>query len=1020
LAGDAVLAPAASLPGPIAVLPRRPRSIGPRTGLPGAGRPSGPEAGGYNGRVNDLEHDLRAAVAGDVRFDAVSRHLYSTDASMYQVEPIGVVIPRDADDVHAVVEVTRKHNAALLPRGGGTSLTGQTVNHAVVMDLSKHMARVLEIDQDGLWARVQPGLVQDELNHHVRPLGLLFGPDTSTSNRATLGGMLGNNSGGSHSIAYGLTVNHVLEVTAILADGSRVVFGECDDAAFAAKCRRPGLEGEIYRAVAKIRDEHGEEIRKLMPAHWRRVAGYNLNELVPELRARFGRPPHEADGDGRSRPFNMARLVVGSEGTLVTIVEARVRLCRRPKKTALDVIHYASIQDALDSSPAILETGPYAVELTDKMILDLARGNIEQSQRMGFVQGDPGAILIVEYAGETEAEVRAKVEGLEARRRRERFGSASHLAWDAAEQQSIWKLRKAGLGLLLGLKGDKKPIAFVEDTAVDPRHVPEFVPRFRAILAKHGADAAYYGHCSVGCLHIRPVIDLKTPRGLEQVRAIAEEITDLVLEYNGTISSEHGDGRARTPFLERMYGPRIMAAFRALKRAFDPDGRMNPGNIVGTPGLTENLRYGPAYTTWEPATLLDFSERGGFAAAIEMCNGVGVCRKTLEGTMCPSYLVTRDEEHTTRARANALRAVLSGALPRSEFTGKRLYDVMDLCLECKGCKAECPANVDMAKLKYEFLHHYHQANGLPLRNRLFGRIERLNRLGGLAPRLFNRVSGLGPTRWLLERVAGIDRRRPLPALATATFVDWFNRRPPAASAPRGEVVLFHDTFMTYNCPEVGRAAVELLEAAGYRPVLVDKKCCGRPMISKGMLGEAREHARWNVERLYPFARRGVAVVGLEPSCLLTLRDESVDLLRTEEARTVARQALLIEQFLLRERERGLELRWNAGGRTALLHGHCHQKAIVGTAPTVAALRWAGFDVTEVDSGCCGMAGSFGFEREHYDLSVALGNRRLAPAVKAAGADVEVVAPGMSCRQQIEHLAGRRARHPAEVLRSALA
>jgi FAD/FMN-containing dehydrogenase/Fe-S oxidoreductase len=981
--------------------------------------------------VTDLERDLRAALRGDVRFDPMSRLLYSTDASMYQVEPIGVVMPHDADEVHAVTEVTRTHGAALLPRGGGTSLTGQTVNRAVVMDLSKHMARVLEVDQDGLWARVQPGLIQDELNDQVRPMGLLFGPDTSTSNRATLGGMIGNNSGGSHSIAYGLTVNHVLEITAILADGSRVVFGELDDAAFGAKCRLPGLEGGIYRAVAKIGGEYGEEIRKLLPGHWRRVAGYNLNELVPELRARFGRPPHEGgpapaggppatSGNGASRPFNMARLVVGSEGTLVTIVEAKVRLCRRPKRTALDVIHYASIQEALDSSQAILESGPYAVELTDKMILDLARGNIEQSQRMGFVQGDPGAILIVEYAGETDAEVRAKVDALEARRQRERFGYAAHIAHDPAEQQSIWKLRKAGLGLLLGLKGDKKPIAFVEDTAVDPRHVSEFVPRFRAVLTKHGADAAYYGHCSVGCLHIRPVIDLKSPRGLEQVRAIADEITDLVLEFNGTISSEHGDGRARTPFLERMYGARMMEAFRALKRAFDPDNRMNPGNIVGPGALTEHLRYGSAYTTWEPKTLLDFSERGGFAASIEMCNGVGVCRKTLEGTMCPSYLATRDEEHTTRARANALRAVLSGALPQSEFTGRRLYEVMDLCLECKGCKAECPANVDMAKLKYEFLHHYYQANGLPLRNRLFGHIEMLNRLGGAAPRLFNWVSGLGPSRWLLERVAGIDRRRPLPALAAETFVDWFNRRPARSSAPRGEVVLFHDTFMTYNCPEVGQAAVELLEAAGYRPVLVDKKCCGRPMISKGMLSEAREHARWNVERLYPFARRGVAVVGLEPSCLLTLRDESVDLLRTEEARTVAQQALLVEQFLLRERERGLEVRWGRNGRKALLHGHCHQKAIVGTAPTVAALRWAGYEVSEVDSGCCGMAGSFGFEREHYDISVALGNRRLAPAVTSAGDDVQVVAPGMSCRQQIEHLAGRRARHPAEVLRDALA
>jgi Fe-S oxidoreductase len=388
--------------------------------------------------------------------------------------------------------------------------------------------------------------------------------------------------------------------------------------------------------------------------------------------------------------------------------------------------------------------------------------------------------------------------------------------------------------------------------------------------------------------------------------------------------------------------------------------------------------------------------------------------------MCPSYMATRDEEHSTRGRANALRAVLSGRMAPAEFTGRRLYEVMDLCLECKGCKAECPANVDMAKMKYEFLHHYYRANGLPLRNRLFGGIARLNALGARAPGLANRLAGLPLSRWLLEKVAGIDRRRPLPAFAPRTFEDWFRRRTPPPSAPRGEVVLFHDTFVNYNAPGIGEAAVELLETGGYRVVLVDRKCCGRPMISKGMLAEAREHARYNVARLYPYAARGVAIVGLEPSCLLTLRDEWVDLLRTEEARTVARESALLEQFLLRERERGLTLPFDGRRRPALLHGHCHQKALVGTAPTVAALAWAGYEVSEVDSGCCGMAGSFGFEREHYDISVALGNRRLAPAVKAAGAETEVIAPGISCRQQIEHLAGRRARHPAEALRQALA
>jgi len=960
--------------------------------------------------VNDLERELGTAIRGNVRFDAGSRLLYSTDASMYQMEPVGVVIPRDGDDVRAAIEIAARHKVAILPRGGGTSLTGQTVNHALVLDFSRYMDKVLEVNAEELWARVQPGLVQDNLNHHVRPLGLGFGPDTSTSNRATLGGMLGNNSGGSHSIAYGLTVEHVIELTTVLADGSRAVFGEVTPDEFAAKCRVPGLEGQIYREVARIRETYADEIQSRYPAHWRRVSGYNLNELVPAIGRR-----HATNG----KPLNMARLIVGSEGTFVTVLEAKMRLVRRPKKTAVEVIHYRDIQEALESSSSILETGPYAVELTDKMILDLARNNIEQSQRMGFVQGDPAAIMIVEYAGETDAEVRAKVETLDARRQRERFGYAAHVAHDTAEQASIWKLRKAGLGLLLGMKGDKKPIAFVEDTAVAPQHLAEFVSRFREIFAKHDTVGAYYGHCSVGCLHIRPVIDLKTPRGLEQVRAIADEITDLVVRFNGTISSEHGDGRARSPYLERMYGPRIMQAFRELKRAFDPENRMNPGNIVAPAGVTDHLRYGTQYTTWEPKTLLDFSEQGGFAASIEMCNGVGACRKTLEGTMCPSYMATKDEEHSTRGRANALRAVLSGHLPPKEFTGRRLYEVMDLCLECKGCKAECPSNVDMAKLKYEFLHHYYSANGLPLRNRLFGRIAQMNRVGSRLPALFNWLSGLAPSRWALEKIAGIDRRRPLPSLAAQTFTDWFAHRTPPAAAPRGEVVLFHDTFTTYNVPEIARAAVGVLEAAGYRVVLVDRKCCGRPLISKGMLAEARDHAAWNVERLAPYARRGVPIVGLEPSCLLTLRDETVDLVRTDDARAVARQSFLFEEFLVRERGRGLALSFGATGRKALLHGHCHQKALVGTGPTVAALRWAGFEVEEIDSGCCGMAGSFGFEREHYDISVTLGNRRLAPAVKAAAAETEIVAPGISCRQQIQHLAGRRAKHPAEVLHESL-
>ncbi|HEX7784911.1 MAG TPA: FAD-binding oxidoreductase, partial [Methylomirabilota bacterium] len=612
--------------------------------------------------MNDLEHELRRRVEGDVRFDRYSRLLYSTDASMYQMEPIGVVIPRHADDVQAVIEVCNRQGAPLLPRGGGTSLTGQTVNRAVVLDFSRHMAGVLEVNPEERWVRVQPGVVQDELNHHVRPLGLLFGPDTSTSNRATIGGMLGNNSGGSHSIAYGLTVEHVLELETILADGSRVTFGEVTPAEFEARARRPGLEGQIYREVGRIRTQYEADIRSSYPRHWRRVCGYNLDELV------------------KDRPLNMARLIVGSEGTFLTVVAAKMRLVRKPKATAVDVIHYHDMQEALESSQAILETGPYAVELTDKMILDLARNNIEQSQRMGFVQGDPAAILIVEYAGDTEQEVKAKVVELEARRSRGRFGYATHIATDPAEQQSIWKLRKAGLGLLLGTRGESKPIAFIEDTAVDPKHLPEFVPRFTEIMARHGADAAYYGHCSVGCLHIRPLINLKEERGLRQVQAIAEEITALVMEFGGALSGEHGDGLVRGAFMRKMFGDRLYEAFRTIKKTCDPHGVFNPGKIVDSPPITENLRFGAGYTTPAPATFFDYSDYGGMGGAVEMCSGLGACRKTLDGTMCPSYMVTREEAHSTRGRANVLRLAMVGRLGEAGLGDEGVYETLDLCL----------------------------------------------------------------------------------------------------------------------------------------------------------------------------------------------------------------------------------------------------------------------------------------------------------------------------------------------------
>ena len=950
----------------------------------------------------EIEAELEKRIEGDIHFDRYSRLLYSTDASIYQIEPIGVVLPRHKGDAQAVIEIANKLNISVLPRGGGTSLAGQTVGHSIVLDFSKYMQNVLEVNQEELWCRVQPGLVQDELNAYVRGMGLQFGPDTSTSNRATIGGMIGNNSAGAHSLTYGKTLDHVIELTVLLSDGSETVLKDLTSEAVEKKSRADTIEGRAYREVFRLAQQYKNEILARYPKIMRRVSGYNLDEFI------------------KPQPFNLSRMLVGSEGTLATIVEAKMRLVPKPKWTAMDVIHFNDDIEALESAQVVLQTRPYAMESTDKMVLNLARGNIEQSRKLGFVQGTPDSLLMVEYAGETEDEVRDQVHRLEEVRKREKIGYAGTLAFKPEEVKAIWGVRKAGLGLLLGIKGDKKPIAFVEDTAVEPAKLPEFIRRFKEVVARHDTVAGYYGHCSVGCMHIRPLINLKEDSEKTKMVSIANAIAELVLEFNGALSGEHGDGLARSHFNAKLYGPALYDAFRQLKRAFDPRNLMNPGKIVDAPAMTESLKISPQYRAWEPRTTLDFGAQGGFARAVEMCSGMGECRKKLDGTMCPSYMGTLDEEHSTRGRANALRNAISGRVPQQEFTGKRLYEVMDLCLECKACKAECPSNVDMAKLKYEFLDHYHRANGLPLRNRLFGGIETLNRMGSKLAPVSNWVANSSLNRWLMEVVAGIDRRRPLPVFARETFESWYRSHKAEGDGPKGEVVLFHDTFNNFNTPNVAIAATRFLERSDYRVVLVDKKCCGRPMISKGMLHQAKENSAWNVDKLAPYAEKGTPIVGLEPSCLLTLRDEYPEFIRTGAAKKVAENSFLIEEFVVREQKQGrLSLNSSGTRKKALLHGHCHQKALVGTAPTVAMLKAAGYEVTEVDSGCCGMAGSFGFEKEHYELSTKIGNRRLAPAVKAVGADVEIVAPGISCRQQIDHLAGRRAKHPAELLWEAL-
>ena len=957
-------------------------------------------------------HPLAAEIAGglaggqaSVKVDRPSRLLYATDASIYEMEPLAVVYPRSAADVAHVLRVAARRGLPVLPRGAGTSLAGQTVNHAVVLDFTPHMDRIIQIDATERWARVQPGVVLAQLNRALRDHGLHYPIDPSTANRATIGGGIGNNSCGSHSAVYGKTVDNVIALDLLLADATAARFTHYEPQVLAAKHAQPGREGDIYRAVERLTTQYRDEIRARFPKLLRRVSGYNLDALVQD-------------------PANLAPLIVGSEGTFALVTEATVRLAPIPVCKGLAVIHFRSVVEAAEATVVANRCRPSAVELVDATIIDRCRQHPSYASLVEFVQGDPGALLLVEFYGDSAAELTDKLDALAAALAGERLGYATVITLDPDQQRAMWRMREIGLGILMGVRGDAKPLAFVEDTAVDPDRLPQFVARFDALIRDHGFTAAYYGHASVGCLHIRPHANIKDASELVSMQRLAERIADLVVEFQGSLSGEHGDGILRGAFMERMFGPRIVQAFRELKAAFDPDGLLNPGKIIDVPPFADNLRLGPHTVNQDPSTHLSFTADGGIARAVELCNGQGACRK-FDGGMCPSYMVTKDEEHSTRGRANLLRQALNGVLPPQDLAGDRIHKALDLCVECKACKSECPSGVDMAKLKYETLTHYHNAHGLPRRARAFGHIRTLARVAAPAAPLVNAAGRVAPLRILLEKTAGVHRARPLPALVREPFPRSFARRradsarPPA---PRGEVVFFHDTFTDYFYPEVGHAAVAILEALGYGVRLVDGLvCCGRPAISKGMLGTARKWARRNVEALRPFAAARIPIVGVEPSCLFALRDEYPDLLPGPEARLVAEHALLLDQLpdrLVRE-EPALADRFLPARRSLLLHAHCHQKALAGTDATLRALQLAGFDATLIDSGCCGMAGSFGFEAEHYDISRRMGALALFPAVQAAPATTEIAITGVSCRQQIDHCTGRRARHVVEFLADAL-
>ncbi len=954
----------------------------------------------------EIADELSRRVDGEVRFDPYSRLLYSTDASIYQMEPVGVVIPRNAADVQAVVEFGAREGIPVLPRSGGTSLAGQTVNHAIVLDFSKYLNNVLEVNAEEQWARVQPGIILEQLTRQVSSHGLQYAPDPTTANRACVGGGIGNNTCGAHSVIYGKTLDHIRELDVILSDGSTAHLGELTPAELESRLSATGLEGEIYRGVLRIAREQKDEIDRTYAKIQRRVSGYNLDEFILD--------------DGHGHPVNLARMVVGSEGTLCVVTEAKVNLVPRPTMTSLSILHFRTIFDASEATTRVLTHDPSSIELIDKMVLDRGREALGSSRNLSFIEGDPGAMLVVEFYGESEDELTARMNALKAD-----IGLAYACVniLDRVGQAAVWNVRKGGLGLLMSTRGDAKPIPFVEDPAVDPSVMGEFVRRFDEIVTEHGTTAGYYGHASVGCLHIRPLISLKDEEGINKMVSIGDAVSDLIKEFGGSMSGEHGDGIVRGVWTRKMFGDQIYNAFRELKQTWDPQGIMNPGKIIDTPPMTENLRYGMAYQAAELPTSLDFSADFGYAGAVEMCNGMGACRK-LDGSMCPSFMATRDEEHSTRGRANLLRAALSGRMPEGSegsITDQRLHQALDLCLECKACKAECESGVDMAKLKYEFLDHYHREHGVPLRSRLFANINALNRLGSRYAPFTNWLAGTGLGRSLASTFLGIAPQRQQPAFAPQSLPQWFAERGRNGhGAKHGTVALYNDTFMNYNYPEIGIAAVEVLEAAGYSVELVDGGCCGRPMISKGLLSQAREQANANIDALHAYAERGIPIVGCEPSCLLTLRDEYPEFIADERAKTVAENSFLIDEFLAQAHSAGkLDLQFSELGKQVMFHGHCHQKAITGTSDAIFMLNLPpGYQAELINAGCCGMAGSFGFEKEHYDISMQIGGLSLFPAIESKP-DWEVAVMGVSCHQQVEHGAGRRARHLVEVLRDAV-
>jgi FAD/FMN-containing dehydrogenase/Fe-S oxidoreductase len=964
------------------------------------------------GDVDALAADLRNSCDGAVRFDEYSKVLYATDGSIYGAQPAGVVVPRDPDDVRTAVRVASEHGVPVLPRGAGSSLAGQAVGPGcVVLDCSRHMDEILEIDPDRRRAVVQPGVVQDQLDAALEPHGLKFAPDPASSNRATIGGGIGNNSTGAHSVRYGITDAYVDELEVVLADGSLIRTRDVvlDSPEWERIVEKGDREAEIYRRVRAIVEDNAAEIEDRYPDLKRSVSGYNLQKVV------------RTDPEG-NRIINLSKLIVGSEGTLGVVVEATLELVTRPEETALVLCCYDDLLEALAAVPEALALEASAVELMDDEVFRLAANSAEYAEYAEPIPDGTEAALMLEFDDEVFADLSEAidaatddlVDGGAA------FGSIE--AFSAEKQDRLWKLRKAAIPLLMGMDGDPKPYPFVEDASVPPAELAEYVAGFQEILADHDTTAAYFAHAGAGTLHIRPVLNLKTENDIEKMRSIAEDVTSLALEHGGSFSGEHGDGLARTEFNPKLYGPDLWDAFKRIKSAFDPDWRMNPGKVVyrdeegERTDIRENLRYGADYASLEPRTTLDFDDDGGFSHLVELCNGCGTCRQTESDVMCPTYRATEEEIATTRGRANLLRAAISGEIDPDELYSERFQsEVLDRCIGCKGCQSDCPTGVDLAKLKVEVKHQYHDREGVSLRERLFANVDRLAAAGSATAPIANRVPALPGARTALERTVGIAADRTLPTFERETLVDWFSDRGPRIDPETASagVVLYPDTDTNYSNPEVGKAAVRVLEAAGVRVAVPDLGPTGRAAYSQGLLERAAADGEALLDELEPYLERGWSVCFVEPSDASMVVDEYRSLLDDERAATLAANAYDICEYL-DERRLVEELPIDGESERLTYHGHCHQKARGTDHHAVGVLRRAGYAVDPVDSGCCGMAGSFGYEADHYGLSRAIGS--LLEEQLAASDGATVAAPGTSCRTQIGDFENHdRPTHPVELL-----